>query len=525
VPLDVNAFKTYVAARLQDFFRPGTPWHRGLWTTGLVLSLRETAEAAEAVQAGVLSRAALRDLAETVKRLAGRDPGTGPASQQKLLQDCLQSELRSGGVDHRLLCQITQDVETHYLDRWSTVLTDSGSLPGPERTARSIASHLLDAGLSPDFLCSWWTRAVRKKGEALPSLVASAHDLVCEAPRKFTVLVAFEGFPEGKSGVPPSWLAPPAVSEWLRSNGFNVAGIRQNGGTLLTVCARDAWSAVDVAVERVDRFSTRVAVGTNSQLKPIPWAWVAGENRKFHFRQRPRSVQVHALYREDQLYTEVDTKVGRARVDAAIELLAPLASSSSGVAVAGGWAAIETLLSGPGDSDRGIAGDRLAALVACSFPRAELTPLSYKAEKGGGDIGRRLSSCTSNRDRARLMAQLIDEGESLPLTNASDIAALTRVRKLLAHPHGVLRDIENHIRSTFRRLYRQRNLVLHWGTTDAVALRASLRTTAHLVGAGMDRITHASFVDGVEPLELAARARWRLDTVGTRGTSCVDLLG
>jgi len=152
VAVDVNAFRTYVVARLLDFFRAGTPWHRGLWTTGLVLSLRETTEAAEAVQAGVLHEATLRNLAESVKRLAGRDLGTGSAAQQGLLHRCLQTELRAGGVDYRLLRQITKDIEAHYLDRWAAALADSGSLLGPERTARSIAAHLLDTGLSPDFL-------------------------------------------------------------------------------------------------------------------------------------------------------------------------------------------------------------------------------------------------------------------------------------------------------------------------------------------------------------------------------------
>jgi|SRR5579871_294690 len=78
----------------------------------------------------------------------------------------------------------------------------------------------------------------------------------------------------------------------------------------------------------------------------------------------------------------------------------------------------------------------------------------------------------------------------------------------------------------FLRLYRQRNLVLHGGKTDGVALRASLRTAAPLVGAGMDRIAHAWYVDGLSPLELAARARISLDTVGSADSrKCVDLLG
>ena len=56
----------------------------------------------------------------------------------------------------------------------------------------------------------------------------------------------------------------------------------------------------------------------------------------------------------------------------------------------------------------------------------------------------------------------------------------------------------------------------------------SQRHTAHcspLVDAGMDRIAHSWFVDGIRPVELAARARIGNDVVGTHGAkSPIDLL-
>jgi hypothetical protein len=61
--------------------------------------------------------------------------------------------------------------------------------------------------------------------------------------------------------------------------------------------------------------------------------------------------------------------------------------------------------------------------------------------------------------------------------------------------------------------------------TDGIALRSSLRTTAPLVGAGMDRIAHVWYVDNLRPIELAARARVALATVSdTNIESCIDLL-
>ena len=77
----------------------------------------------------------------------------------------------------------------------------------------------------------------------------------------------------------------------------------------------------------------------------------------------------------------------------------------------------------------------------------------------------------------------------------------------------------------FRRFYRQRNLFVHWGKTDAVAWNATLRTAAPFAGAGMDRIAHGWLVDGMTPTELAARARLGIDVVGTTGAkSPIDLL-
>jgi hypothetical protein len=222
------------------------------------------------------------------------------------------------------------------------------------------------------------------------------------------------------------------------------------------------------------------------------------------------------------LYAETTSS----NVDAAIELLASLTASLPGAAVAGGWAAIEALLTAPGDQERALAGDRMASLVACSYPRAELTHLSYRVqEEVGGEVGNRLASSNCNRDRASLLACMIQSNEPIMLSGASDAAALARIRDLLASPGGALKDIQAHAAAAFRRLYRQRNMVLHWGRIDAVALRASLRTAAPLVGAGMDRIAHAWFVKRTSPLELVARARIRLETLESRDASaCVDLL-
>ncbi len=284
--------------------------------------------------------------------------------------------------------------------------------------------------------------------------------------------------------------------------------------------APDQWSAVEKTVEIVDRLTSRVNLGTTGRLIPVRTAWVEGQKERYRFSTGPRRVEVHALHREDKLYT-----LGRSGiVDAALELLAPLNTGSPSPAVIGAWAAIEALLSGPGEDDI-LAANRMAALVACSFIRAELTMLSFELQEHGGSASVALAACVTNRDRADFTAKHLLSNPDLVFGSPSDVAAISRMRKALATPHDALRDIENHITTSFRRLYRQRNLVVHWGKTDAVALKSTLRTAAPLVGAGMDRIAHGWFVNGVSPIELSARARLGIDLVGiSSGPSAVDLL-
>jgi hypothetical protein len=59
---------------------------------------------------------------------------------------------------------------------------------------------------------------------------------------------------------------------------------------------------------------------------------------------------------------------------------------------------------------------------------------------------------------------------------------------------------------------------------NAVCLQAALRTAAPLIGAGIDRIAHAWFANKTNPLELAARARIRLELLDTPAAAPVHEL-
>jgi hypothetical protein len=96
-----------VAARLQEFFDVRAPWHRRLWATGLILTLREVLEASEMVAAKILYQNSVRALADTAIVLAGTDPavvsddpGVGTPAYKRKLHKLLLSDLVSGSIEY-----------------------------------------------------------------------------------------------------------------------------------------------------------------------------------------------------------------------------------------------------------------------------------------------------------------------------------------------------------------------------------------------------------------------------------------
>jgi hypothetical protein len=522
----VNSFENHVAARILDFLDTRTPWHRGLWNIGLDLTLRELLEAVVAVRAGVLSRAALAFLAESAQKQVAQDPGAGTEAERRVLGEALRATLHPQGLHFYMIEQRQTALASRYLARWADTLrqpTPATVRPGAERTARAIVSHLLDLGFSSDYLHRWWAYRIRHEPVVRPlaDLIDEAQQLVMKPKRTFEVLVPVTtAIQLPATAVAPDWRTAAEVSDWLRSNSYDVAGVRQDGGFLFRIDALDPEDAVAQVIEIVDRLVARMAVGTRRSLRLQGRLWVKGGRAAYAMDRKRRGVWVEALEREQQLYNVHSSGA----IDAALELLSHLQTSSPGAAVAGGWAAIEALLSEA--DDRAGAADRLAMLVACSFPRAELTTLSYVLERLDSGFAARVAAITENRVRCdHVAATLTSEGPN-PKFGPSDRAAALRMQKLLRNPQAVLADVCQHAAIAFRRVYRQRNLVLHGGRTDAVALRGCLRTAAPLVGAGLDRIIHAYYVDRLNPLQLVARARIALSTVGTTGgPSCTELLG
>lgn len=236
--------------------------------------------------------------------------------------------------------------------------------------------------------------------------------------------------------------------------------------------------------------------------------WVAGYPEPLPLLPPERGVNVLSLVSEKTMYSVSQSD----QLDKALELAAPLNAGPAASAAAGAWAAIESLLYHPGDQadvkeGRAVAADRLAAIVACSWPRAELTTLSYRHKPAEPDaVSAELRPYLSNLQRSEVIAKALSTGTALALDSPSDVAAAERMKAVLGAPDPQLQNVSRIIQGVFRRLYRQRNIVVHGGNTAAIALDPALRTAAPLIGAGLDRMVHAQLINQVGPLDLAARA-------------------
>src|SRR5690606_2469883 len=94
----------------------------------------------------------------------------------------------------------------------------------------------------------------------------------------------------------------------------------------------------------------------------------------------------------------------------------------------------------------------------------------------------------------------------------ADQAATIRMLKIEADPHIEMKRIRKYLRAAFRRLYYQRNFVMHAAKFDSVSILATSRVSPHLVAATIDQIVNGLFSKTpAQPLELAARADNELD--------------
>ena len=514
--------RSVLHSRRADFFADRTPWHRRLWSIGTVLGLREVVEYADACVVGqVANTEGLRFVASSAGREVDRDPGVAHLAVELrgLLDqfDVNAPDKISRSARDELL-ELSRRADLEYSCQWQSAPEDVPI----EFAARAIASHLLDAGFSADHLFRW----VRAKESSMGSVRECAEQMATMtnemSTRDYEVFIPcaapFAKPSDGSGQV--RWLDGRAAAAWLRSQLPTPETRRHSGGFLLTTRGRDPWAAIDTARATIARFDARVKVArpTNDQIKLDGWARIAGSAREFEIHPSPRQVEIGSLYRQEAVY-RFDGGLST-EVDDALELASYMESPSLGAAITGSWAAIEGLLIRPDEGRHHLAADRLAALVTCSLPRAELTPLAYEhLTNATDDLAAALQATTTNRDMVRAVEHRLSSGGRLNLSTGSGVAAQDRILAIMADPAVHLSRIRSYVTESLRRLYNQRNTIVHAGSLRSAVLPATVRTSLSLVGAGLDRIVHTLLQTNGElaPLSLVARAETELRLVGQVG--------
>lgn len=535
-----SPYSRHLAARLFDFTSPKTPWARRLWDLGSFLALEELHDVGVWLDRQVLSPAAVRWLQADLEKQLGVDIAFGTKELRQQLTVCLKSDLTIRSDGRRRLRQVIDLARPGYLDRWSAEVAGPEP-PRAERVARAAATHLLDSGHSLTGLHRWLGGYSRLSAV---DLLTEAASLAALSPKQFRIWVPVISLPK------PERLADP-LPNFTRQSDLDpetATPLQQTstrpllGAFSYDIEARDAERAVEVVIEVVERMRARARfAGVAGQVVVARQAYVATEKRLIELRTPDRGAQITSLVSEGQLFNVNPAKTyasQRYAIDDALELAAPLNIGALAPGISGSWAALEALLTDAQDSDeeegKVAAAVRAARLAACSWPRAELTALSYQVDERnavGKELASRLQAVETNRDRSELIAAQLRQDNGLPLRRSwrlqSDIAAIVRMNGLLADPTKALKQVSGYIEASFRRMYRCRNVIVHGGSTRGDVLDSTLRAVAPLVGATLDRLTHAHLVLGIEPLQLATRADVSISMASDQkmGFAVVDLLG
>lgn len=508
--------------RMLEQVETWTAWDRRAWEPGTILRLRELSEASAWVKAGVLSDGALGWLRSSLQPLMGQDPGIGTRAIQSQLSTLLKDKLTLGSQAQRRLNQLIDFADEVYLANWRAALS-SDSPVHVERASRLITAQLLDAGYHPEWLRAR-TKATIKAGATGVDLVDEYAHLLAAPSSTFRGIVPLVDVPEIELMQKASnWVTPEEVSAHLRSQPKQGPLPRQVGGLHFVIEARDVRAAAATVAEMMERLVSRTHfLRGNRHLRFDPF-WYTTDGTRHSLTEIGPQINVLSLVKTGVLYSASLTDRRSNAVDDALQLASHLMEGPATVAAAGAWAALESLLTTGADNSRdvgrSVAADRAAALVAASWPRAELTRLSHRAEAAAACpplLRSRLANAgEENVKRSGVLIAWLQQGNALLLPDARDQAGVERMSALAANPKAVLQRVRTYMTCSLRRLYRQRNLVLHGGSGRPIALSAAIRTSGPLVGAALDRVSHAFELAGVEPLDAVARAECALAAVGS----------
>lgn len=537
VSAEQSGLQRIVAERMLELIDVRSPWHRSLWQLGTVHTVSEVLECTNATWDGTIpTDQAQKYLAERCRIQVLSDVGIGPLElREKLAGKLAQLGPKKLTAGQLMLVKEIEELAARakrdYLLRWKSH-TEAAALSREtvEKTARLVVSHFLDDGFDRRHIHGWIKATLAGTGDGvLTHLLQEGHAMCRQSEESYRFAVPVQrGNREHLTKNVEELLLPPDEVEALKAetaastgSGFTRAALTrlldQESAAVIgqTFTARDPHAAAAKLDEWIRKVEARSIVGSGGH--GIVFGRVVLDRTSLKIRDRishSSSIRVPALDRHALYAQKLD-----AQLDNALGLLSSYRNLSPVASVATTWAAVEGLLGHPGAKGTDSA-DGLAGIVACSFPRAELEDLLHKplseAAQAAGVLGGLEGAEGSERARI-LLAALNTHGSDIFL-KACDVAAADRILQVATDPKGTISRVRDYFSDVFRRLYYQRNFVMHAAKFDSVSLQSTIRSAPKLVAAGLDRVVHAQHVrTPVEPLGLAARARNEIAMLGSNG--------
>jgi hypothetical protein len=514
-----------------------TPWHRGLWQPGTVVLLDEVVEAVLGTWNGSLtSDEAMKDVIRAAIEQVRRDPGVGDISVRDALNSLLNSLLPSGNTRSKPTAELQQSLErtiafiercrTGYFLRWIEHERDGGvTAEEVELTARLLVAHLFDEGFHRNHVHGWLMAADKRSD--LSAVLSKAREMLLQPPREYEFMVGLTRAPaEVRESFGDLWLDSETYTDRFRAAAnFRRRPVPREGAGAVNwkTEARDPHAAMYELLEWQQKLLARVQLGFGQAEKVEFEADVIdiATNRVRTPLEDLRSIRLPSIQR-NRLFIGGDES--DQQLDGAIALLAAQSGEVRGASIASVWAAAEGVLGRPGGKGTDVA-DRLADIVTCSFPRAEIGELARTwLDNNEGELADALRDQAS-ADQARIMSAHLTTHGDPGFELASDKAAVKRYVQLASQPEAVLKRVRSYYSGVFRRLYYQRNFIMHAAKFDSVTLGVSVRTAPALVAAALDRVVNAQHGKmPVPPLTLAARAENELNMVGKTGAHPIYLL-
>lgn len=385
--------------------------------------------------------------------------------------------------------EATRQATSDYMSRWATQVRDHGVADGQaELLARLLASQLLDSGFSAEHLHKWLRHQTASEHGAdadLASVITAAATMLAAPERTYQVLVPHIKIPSQvrvqagdrflDHAAMVLHLADQQLPPWPRRAGV--------GAMWFTVSAREPVAALAAAELETRRLRARCVVGDPGERAERGELALVVNATKPTWRSLPKEGRIFLPTLRDHSGLIPAGPSASGALDDALELLATVEISTSWASLASLWSAIEGLLTRSPDTGV-VAADRAADLVTCSLPRAELTALAQS------------TNCPAN---SVTDAGALVRANPGSLVNEADRAAAHRLKSMYDDPAAVMGRIRLYYKDAFRRLYNQRNLLVHGGRFDSVTLPATMRIMPPLVGAAVDRIIHGLAQDPPVP--------------------------